>query len=147
VIGGESKAVEEAQNIAKDLGAKRSIPLSVSAPFHTSMLIPAADNLKEELDTLALGPMKVPVISNVTADYIGELDEVKNLLYQQVMTSVMWDQSICRMVEDGVRHFVELGPGKTLSGLVKRVDRGLNTYNVEDMASLERTVKALAGVQ
>jgi [acyl-carrier-protein] S-malonyltransferase len=147
VIGGESKAVEEAQNIAKDLGAKRSIPLSVSAPFHTSMLIPAADNLKEELDTLALGPMKVPVISNVTADYIGELDEVKNLLYQQVMTSVMWDQSICRMVEDGVRHFVELGPGKTLSGLVKRVDRGLNTYNVEDMASLERTVKALVGVQ
>lgn len=147
VIGGESKAVEEAQNIAKDLGAKRSIPLSVSAPFHTSMLIPAADNLKEELDTLALGPMKVPVISNVTADYIGEFDEVKNLLYQQVMTSVMWDQSICRMVEDGVRHFVELGPGKTLSGLVKRVDRGLNTYNVEDMASLERTVKALAGVQ
>lgn len=146
VVGGESKAVDEFANIARSLGAKRCIPLSVSAPFHTSMLIPAADNLKKELDTLSLGTMKLPVISNVTADYIKDVDEVKGLLYKQVMSSVLWEQTVTRMIEDGVKHFVELGPGKTLSGFVRRIDRGLNIYNVEDMLSLERTAKALTAI-
>lgn len=143
VIGGEVKAVEKAAEIAKRLGAKRSVYLAVSAPFHTSMLAPAADNLKKELDNLTLGSLKLPVISNVTADYIHSVDEVKGLLYKQVMNSVLWEQSIRRMIEDGVRHFVELGPGRTLSGFVKKIDRGLGCYQVEDMASLKETVSAL----
>lgn len=146
VIGGETKAVEEAANIAKGLGALRCIYLTVSAPFHTSMLIPAADKLKTELEKFSLSNMQLPVISNVTADYIKTIDDVKGLLYEQVMNGVLWEQTIRRMAEDGVRHYVELGPGKTLSGFVKKVDRGLNTYHVEDMASLEETVSALRSI-
>lgn len=143
VIGGETRAVEEAANIANKLGALRCISLPVSAPFHTRMLAPAADNLKAELENLPLGDMKLPVISNVTAEYINSVDEVKSLLYEQVMSSVLWEQTIRRMVADGVRHFVELGPGKTLSGFVRKIDRDLKTYHVEDVASLEETVAAL----
>ena len=143
VIGGEMKAVEKAVEIAKELGALRCIILAVSAPFHTSMLAPAADKLRDELENQSLGEIKIPVISNVTADYIGNVNEIKDLLYKQVMNSVLWEQSIRRMVEDGVRHFVELGPGRTLSGFVKKIDRSLNTYSVEDMTSLEKTVSAL----
>jgi [acyl-carrier-protein] S-malonyltransferase len=146
VIGGETKAVEEAANIAKELGALRCIFLAVSAPFHTRMLAPAANNLKTELDKLSLGDILLPVISNVTADYITSVDEVKGLLYEQVMSSVLWEQTIRRMVEDGVRHFVELGPGKTLSGFVKKIDRSLNTYHVEDIASLQITASALESI-
>ena len=143
VIGGEIRAVEEASVYAKDFGAIRCITLDVSAPFHTKMLAPAADNLKAELDRVSLGELKLPVISNVTADYINGMDEVKVLLYKQVMNSVLWEQTIRRMVEDGIRHFIEIGPGRTLSGFVKKIDRGLNSYNVEDLASLEKTVSAL----
>lgn len=143
VIGGETKAVERAAEIAKELGALRCVFLPVSAPFHTTMLAPAADRLKAELDLMPIEDMKIPVISNVTADYIKSVEEVKGLLYKQVMTSVQWEQSIRRMVEDGVKHFVELGPGRILSGFVKKIDRGLSTYHVEDLASLEETVSAL----
>lgn len=143
VIGGEARAVEVAANIAKELGAIRFIFLDVSAPFHTTMLAPAADNLKTELDKVLLSDMRLPVISNVTADYINDVDEVKSLLYKQVMSSVLWEQTIRRMAGDGIRHFVEIGPGRTLSGFVKKIDRGLNTYHVEDVASLEETVSAL----
>lgn len=147
VIGGEAKAVEEAANIAKEYGAARCVFLAVSAPFHTSMLLPAAERLQKELDTLPLGKMEHPVISNVTADYIDTVDEVKGLLYRQVMSSVLWEQTIRRMAEDGVRHYVELGPGRTLSGFVKKIDRSLNTYNVEDLASLDKTVSSLESLQ
>jgi [acyl-carrier-protein] S-malonyltransferase len=143
VIGGESKAVEEAANHSRALGAIRCIFLDVSAPFHTRMLAPAADKLRAELDKLTLGDMKLPVISNVTADYIKGSGEVKELLYRQVMSSVLWEQSIRRMVKDGIRCFVEIGPGRTLSGFVKKIDRGLDIYHVEDIASLEETVRAL----
>ena len=146
VIGGETRAVEEAASIAKELGAGRCIFLAVSAPFHTRMLAPAADNLMHELDNISLGDMRFPVISNVTANYINSLDEVKGLLYRQVMSSVLWEQTIQRMAKDGVRHYIELGPGRTLSGFVKKIDRGLNTYHVEDVASLEETVTALKSI-
>lgn len=146
VIAGEVKAVDEAANIAKVLGALRCVSLPVSAPFHTKMLAPAADNLRIELDKLTLGEMMIPVISNVTADYINSVAEVKSLLYEQVMSSVLWEQTIRRMTADGVRHFVEIGPGRTLSGFVKKIDRSLNTYHVEDETSLRETVSALEGI-
>lgn len=143
VIGGENKAVEEAARLAKDKGAMKTIELSVSAPFHTSMLKPAADKLKLELEPINLGSLTTPLISNVNACYVERLDMVKDLLYRQVMSSVLWEQTIRKMIADGVTNFVEIGPGKTLSGFVKKIDRGLSIYNVEDIASLEATAKAL----
>jgi [acyl-carrier-protein] S-malonyltransferase len=92
---------------------------------------------------MVIGNLKTPLISNVNANYINNRDEVKNLLYNQVMSSVLWEQSIRRMIDNGVRNFVEIGPGRTLSGFVKKIDRGLGIYNVEDMASLEATASAL----
>ena len=143
VIGGEINAVEETKKLCVEAGALKAIDLPVSAPFHTSMLKPAADRLMIELDKITLSPMATPVISNVHGNYIGGLDEVKDLLYRQVMSSVLWEQTIRRMVADGVKNFVEIGPGKTLSGFVRKIDRKLGIYNVEDVASLEATVSAL----
>jgi malonyl CoA-acyl carrier protein transacylase len=144
VIGGEIKAVDEAARRCKEKGAMKTIDLPVSAPFHTSMLKPAAEKLKLELEPMTLGELHTSVICNVNADLINGAGEVKNLLYLQVMSSVLWEQSIRRMIEEGVSNFVEIGPGKTLSGFVKKIDRGLSIYNVEDMVSLENTAKALA---
>ncbi len=145
VIGGESKAVEEAAKLCKDKGAMKTIELALSAPFHTSMLGSAAEKLKIELESMNIGELKNSVISNVNANYIESSEQVKGLLYQQVMNSVLWEQTIRRMIEDGVDTFVEIGPGKTLSGFVKKINRGLTILNVEDMKSLEATVKALKG--
>ena len=143
VIGGESRAVEEAARLAKEKGAMKTIDLAVSAPFHTSMLKPAADRLKLELEPMLLGDMLIPVVCNVSADYIQSPDQVKELLYRQVMSSVLWEQTIRQMIADGITDFVEIGPGKTLSGFVKKIDRNLNIYNVEDITSLENTAKAI----
>lgn len=147
VIGGEVKAVDEAARIAKELGAMKTIDLAVSAPFHTSMLKPAAERLKAEMEPIIPGKLNLSVISNVNADYVSNAGEVKDLLYRQVMSSVLWEQTIRRMVNSGIRHFVELGPGRTLSGFVKKVERGLNTYNVEDIASLKTAAEAIKAAQ
>lgn len=143
VIGGEIKAVDEAARLAKEKGAMKTLDLSVSAPFHTSMLKPAAERLKSELEPLDLGEINIPVMSNVNADYIKSSAEIKDLLYRQVMNSVLWEQIIRKMITNGIRNFIEIGPGRTLSGFVKKIDRGLNIYNVENIASLEATAKAL----
>lgn len=142
VIGGEKQAVDEAARLCKEKGAMKTIALALSAPFHTSMLKPAADRLKQELEPLQLGELQTAVISNVNAEFIVDRKNVKDLLYRQVMSSVLWEQSIRKMIEFGVTNFIEIGPGKTLSGFVKKIDRGLGIYNVEDIASLEATVKA-----
>lgn len=143
VIGGEIAATTEAARLAKEKGALKTIDLPVSAPFHTSMLKPAADCLKVELDQIDLGTIETPIITNVTANYVNKAEDVKELLYRQVMSSVLWEQTIRLMIADGVTNFIEIGPGKTLSGFVKKIDRSLNIYNVEDLASLETTVGAM----
>lgn len=142
VIGGEIEAVGKASEKAKEMGAK-VMPLSVSAPFHTSMLKPAADKLEQELKNVNLSEIKVPVMTNVTGDYISEVSEIKELLRRQVMSSVKWENIIRKMLEDGVDTFIELGPGKVLSGFVKKVDRKVTVLNVEDLKSLEKTVELL----
>lgn len=146
VIGGETDAVEEAAKTAMVMGAMKTVDLAVSAPFHTSMLIPAAEKLRAELELLPVGGLKIPVICNVEADYVKDAGRVKDLLYRQVMSSVLWEHTIRRMIEDGVRNFIEIGPGRTLSGFVKKMERGLGIYNVEDIASLEGTVAALRAI-
>ncbi len=143
VIGGEVAAVDEAAKLAKAKGAMKCMDLAVSAPFHTSMLKPAADKLKLELDGINLGELETQLISNVHADYVKDSKEVKDLLYRQVMNSVLWEQSIRKMLEAGVQNFVEIGPGKTLSGFVKKIDRGAVIYNVENIATLDATINAL----
>ena len=142
VIGGEIAAVDEAARLAKALGALKTIDLAVSAPFHTSMLKPAAERLKAELEPMELGTLLRPLINNVEADNTAS-EQIKELLYRQVMSSVLWEQSIRRMISEDVDCFIEIGPGKTLSGFVRKIDRGLKVYNVEDLASLEATIKAL----
>lgn len=142
VIGGEIAAVDEAARLAKAMGAMKTIDLAVSAPFHTSMLKPAATRLREELEPMELEALQLPLINNVEADHTAS-DQVKELLYRQVMSSVLWEQSVRKMIAEGVDQFVEIGPGKILSGFVRKIDRGLKVYHVENIASLEAAVEAL----
>lgn len=143
VIAGEIKAVQAACEKAKELGAKKTMLLSVSAPFHTTMLEPAGIKLYEELKDIELSDMKVPVLTNVTGDYVNDVSEIKELLKKQVMSSVMWEDTIRNMINDGVDTFIEIGPGKVLSGFVKKIDRKVNILNVEDLKSLNKTIEAL----
>lgn len=143
VIAGEIAAVELACDIAKEKGAKRAMLLSVSAPFHTSMLKPAAEKLDIELKNINLQDITIPVMTNVTGDYVNSKDDIKANLKLQVMSSVLWETIIRNMIKDGVDTFVEIGPGKVLSGFVKKIDRKLTVVNVEDMASLDKAVKLL----
>ena len=140
VIGGEVVAVEKASELAIEAGAKKVVSLALSAPFHTIMLEEAAERLAVELDAITLGKPKFSLVSNVTADYIPE-DKIKDLLKLQVKSPVLWEQSVQRMIADGVDTFIEFGPGKTLSGFVKRIDRSLTVTNVCDLRSLENTLK------
>ncbi|HAG44084.1 MAG TPA: [acyl-carrier-protein] S-malonyltransferase [Clostridium sp.] len=143
VIAGEIKALEKASQLCKEKGAKKVVQLPLSAPFHTSMLKTAAEKLSVELDKIKFNSMKIPVITNVTGDYINENENIKNILKLQIMSSVRWEDTIRTMIRDGVDTFIEIGPGKTLNGFVKKIDRSLKILNVEDISSLENAVKNL----
>jgi len=143
VIGGEVKAVDLAANIAKEKGARRIIPLQVSAPFHTSMLRPASDRLAQELRYVDIKDLQVPVISNVIADYIEKKEHIRDFLKKQVMYPILWTKCITKMIQEGVDTFIEIGPGKVLSGFLKKIDRNLNICNIEDVKSLEYTLQLL----
>ena len=147
VIGGEKEAVEKAMELCLEYGARRAIPLKVSGPFHTSLLESASIKLKEELDKTEFKKPEVRIISNVTADFIENNEEIKELLYKQVKSSVRWSESIDKMLDMGVDTFIELGPGKVLSGFIKEISRekGLkvNIFNVEDIKSLNKTLEGI----
>jgi len=142
-MAGEVLAVEKAAEMAKEAGARKVVMLKVSGPFHTSMLKPASDKLKIELENTEIYDFKFPVITNVTGGYIESKDEVKGLLQKQVMSSVLWEDTIRRMIADGADTFVEIGPGKILSGFVKKIDRNLKIFNVEDLSSLNKCIEEL----
>jgi len=141
VISGEKGAVAEASALLKEAGAKRVIELSVSAPFHSSLMTPAAEKLKAELDKIEIKDPNTPIVSNVTADYIISGVDIKDLLIKQVTSPVLWSDSVRKMISDGISTFVEVGPKKVLSGLIKNIDGGVSIYNVEDSQSLESTLK------
>ena len=143
VIAGETAAVEKACEILKGMGAKRAILLPVSAPFHSSLLAPAGEKLAKELEIVTVYDMKIPVITNVNADIIANKDEIKSNLIRQVSSSVLWEDSVKKMIDLGVKTFIEIGPGKALSGFVKKIDKEVTVLNVEDLASLARTLEAL----
>lgn len=143
VIGGETKAVEKAAAMALEQGAKRAVKLNVSGPFHTSLLKPASDKLRERFTTVDFHEMEIPVIFNTTAKPLAADETIPGLLTRQVMSSVYLEDSIRYMIENGVDTFVEIGPGKALSGFVKKISKEVAIYQVEDPDTLAKTVAAL----
>lgn len=140
VITGEEAAVAAAGEACKEAGAKRVVPLKVSGPFHSKMLEGAGEKLGKELEQVTVNTPQIPYLSNVTADYVKNSSEVKPLLEQQVCSSVRWQQSVERMIADGVEEFVEIGPGKTLSGFMKKINKEVTVYNIDKMEDFERFV-------
>lgn len=143
VIGGEAAAVEKAVELLQAAGTKRLIPLNVSGPFHTALLEPASRRLNEVLQTIAFEKMQIPVISNTTAKIMPQA-EIIELLTKQVMSSVRFSDSIETLKELGISQIVEIGPGKTLSGFIKKIDRSLATSRVEDSKTLAETIHFLS---
>lgn len=140
VITGEKNAVDAAAENLKAAGARRCVPLKVSGPFHSLMLKDAGNKLGEVLETVQVKDFRIPYVTNVTADYVTDAGEVKELLACQVYSSVKWQQSVERMIADGVDTFVEIGPGRTLTGFLRKISRdvkGLNVEKTEDLAKLE----------
>lgn len=144
VITGEETAVKEAAEAMKAAGAKRCMPLKVSGPFHSKMLTAAGEKLAQELEKVEIGDISVPYITNVTADYVKDKNQVKELLKQQISSSVRWQQSVERMVKDGVDVFVEIGPKKTLTGFLRKIAPEAKGCNIETVADLEKLAEVLA---
>ena len=119
-------------------GAKRCVPLKVSGPFHSPLLVGAGEKLAKELETVEIHDIIVPYIANVTADYVKDKADVKPLLEKQVSSSVKWQQTVERMIADGADLFVEIGPGKTLSGFMRKINRDVKVINIEKVEDLEK---------
>ena len=145
VIGGEQAAVDQAAALAKELGAKRCLPLKVSGPFHTSLLAPAGDALREKFKETAFGAMRIPVLFHCLGREMGPEDTIPALLETQVQTSVYREDTIRRLAELGVDTIVEIGPGKALIGFVKKTAPAIKTYAVETCADLDALSAALKG--
>ena len=143
VITGEAAAVEAAAAKCSEAGAKRCIPLKVSGPFHSAMLSGAGEKLGEALKDVTIHPIAIPYITNVTADYVTNTEDVKGLLEKQVSSSVRWQQTIEKMIADGVDTFIEIGPGKTLTGFMRKISRDVKVFNVEKPEDLEKVVEGL----
>ncbi len=143
VISGQAEAVAKAAETAKSLGAKRAMPLAVSGPFHSVMMRPAGEKLGPVLARVAWQDPVMPVIANVNAQPVTTKEQISASLIKQVSGAVLWEQSVRYMVEQGVDTFVECGPGKVLSGLVKKIAAGVKILNVEDLVSLENSLAYL----
>lgn len=143
VISGKKEAVEEASVLLKEAGAKRIVPLNVSGPFHSSMLKEAGEKLAQVLENVQIYDPVIPYASNVTAEYVRSADEVRPLLAKQVSSSVRWQQTMEMMIQDGVDIFIEIGPGRTLSGFMKKIAKDVKVLRVEKIEDIEQTVQAL----
>ena len=143
VISGKKAAVEEACEKLKAAGAKRAIMLNVSGPFHSGMLVGAGEKLGKVLENVEIHKPVIPYAANVTAQYVTEAEPVKDLLVKQVSSSVKWQQCVETMLADGVDTFIEIGPGKTLAGFMRKIDRSVKTLNVEKLEDIEKVVEAL----
>jgi [acyl-carrier-protein] S-malonyltransferase len=143
VIAGDSDAVDRACDLLKESGAKRAIRLNVSAPFHCSLMMPAQEKLSAELIALKYSTFEFPIVHNVDAGVNADETRVAAALTQQVSSPVKWLQSVQRLIAEGVTTFVEVGPGKVLSGLVKQINRDVRILNVENSESLRNTKETL----
>jgi [acyl-carrier-protein] S-malonyltransferase len=144
VIAGEKAAVEEAVRLAQDAGAKRAVTLAVSVPSHCRLMEDASNKLLELLEGIELKYPEIPVVNNVDAAFLKDADSIKDSLVRQLNSPLLWEDSIRLMVESGVDTVIEVGPKKVLAGLIKRIDRNVKIYNVEDTKTLEDTLKVLS---
>jgi [acyl-carrier-protein] S-malonyltransferase len=145
VISGETDKIAKAMELAKIKGAKRAMPLQVAGAYHSPLMASARSKLQAELVKITISPPMVPVISNVTAQAHGAPDEIRARLVEQVTASVLWEKSMRQLLAQGFTRFIELGPGKALSGFMKRIDKSAHLFNVSDAESLVATTSALAG--
>ena len=144
VITGETKAVEQASEALKANGARRVLPLNVSGPFHSPLLVPAGEKLMETLEQVNFTELEIPYVTNVTAEAVTDIRKTRELLKVQVSSSVRWQQSMEYMLAQGVDTFVEIGPGRTLAGFLKKIDRNAVVYNVSCLEDVDKTAAALA---
>jgi len=143
VIAGEKKAVEKAMELARAAGAKKVIPLSVSVPSHCIMMMQAGERLEQELVKVKISDLNNPIVNNADAKFIRTAAELRTSLIKQISSPLFWEDSIKHMVSDGYDTFIEIGPGKVLSGLVKRIAKDAKVLNVEDQKSMSDTLSAL----
>lgn len=144
VITGDIDAVTKAGEILKEKGAKRVVPLNVSGPFHSDLLKDASEKLYDAMKDVELSDVKIPYVANMTAEYVTSKDDVKELLKGQICASVRWQQSVEKMAADGVDTFIEIGPGRTLSGFIRKINKDLTVINIdkyEDLAKLDELGK------
>jgi len=138
VIAGEKLAVEEACKKLAEVGARRTIMLNVAAPFHTAQLAKAKENLAKELEKIEFKSFEIPVIKNIDGTPYSESDEMQQILSNHIVSSVRWKESVEYMIANGVDTFIEIGPGKTLSGFVKKINKDVKVYNVENIETFEK---------
>lgn len=143
VITGEEKAVAEAAKVLSEAGAKRCVPLKVSGPFHSQLLKGAGEKLEKELYNIKLRNPSIPYISNVDALEVTESAPVKTLLKNQVSNSVCWQQTIEKMIAYGVDTFIEIGPGKTLTGFMKKINKDVKCLNIDKLADMDKVLEVM----
>lgn len=141
VISGSKQGVDLACTALKEAGAKRTIPLDVSGPFHSVMMEPAAEQLRATLDSMEMRNASIPVIANVTADEVTDKQEINRLLVEQLYSPVRWEETVERLLDLGVTRFIECGPGKVLSGLIRKIDRKATVYPVYDEQTLQKVLE------
>ena len=143
VITGGTAGIEQASKTLKEAGAKRVVSLNVSGPFHSPMLRSAGEKLGKELLTVQLGELKIPYVTNVTAEYVTDSSKIRELLTRQVYSPVRWEQSIRKMIAQGVDTFVEIGPGRTLTGFLRKIDRNVTVYQVNTWEDSKQIMEEL----
>ena len=143
VITGKKESVTQAADKLKEAGAKRVLPLNVSGPFHSEMLDEAGKELGKVLENVELSPLKIPYVTNVTAQYVEDSAQTKELLAQQISSSVRWQQSVENMIAQGVDTFVEIGPGKTLAGFMRKINKDVKVYNIQTVQDMESVISQL----
>lgn len=147
VITGYAEAVADASVKLTEAGAKRVIPLKVSGPFHSALLTEAGRKLSKELEKVELSFLQIPYVTNVSAQYVNDIGETKALLATQVAAGVRWEQSVRNMIAEGVDTFVEIGPGKTLAGFMKKINKDVKMYNIETFEDVAKVVEQLKALQ
>ena len=145
VITGKKEAVITAGDKLKETGARRVLMLNVSGPFHSPLLKNAKDQLDELLKSINFRELKIPYVTNVTGEYVRNINETENLLTEQIVSSVLWQQSVENMISKGVDTFVEIGPGRTLTGFIKKINKNVKTYNISTVEDMDKVVKEIRG--
>jgi [acyl-carrier-protein] S-malonyltransferase len=147
VISGSAGAVKRAVEIASQSGAKRAVILPVSAPFHSALMMPAQEKLEKDLQAIAFADLQLPLVTNVDADTIRTGEEARGALVRQVSMTVRWEESMRMLLDEGVNTFVEVGPGRVLTGLMRQIERSVASLNVEDEKSLAGTLEKITGAR